>query len=334
MKNKMYENLTFNDVLIEPQYSEVCSRSNVDISTNIGDYILSLPIISANMKHVTESKMALEMSNNGGLGILHRFCSIEENMLMWQNTRAPAGVSVGVQESDFNRAIALYELGAKIFCVDVAHGHHVLVKKAIERLKTLGDDICIIAGNIATSQATYALSEWGADVVKVGIGPGSVCQTRRNTGVGVPQLDALKNVKNQVENQRKKVKIIADGGIVSPGDIAKALKFADAVMVGSLIAGTSETPGDVFRGENNQLYKVYGGSASGESKKGNGQETKFVEGMTKQVPFKGHVKYILREISDGVKSAFSYSNANNLKEFQERCKLIKISSGGRIESKL
>ena len=157
----------------------------------------------------------------------------------------------------------------------------------------------------------------------------SQCLTRTQTGVGVPQLQALLNIRSNNPD----IKLISDGGIKCSGDIAKAMVLADAVMVGSFLSGTSETPGDVYKNEQGQFYKTYGGSASKENKVQSGQEGEFVEGATKIVPFRGHVKYILREIKDGLRSAFSYVGASNLEEFKEYAKLIEISSGSRIESK-
>lgn len=332
--------ITFSDVLIKPKYSEVTSRSNVDLTTDMGKFKLRLPIISANMKHITGEKMAAELSKCGGLGILHRFNTVTDNREQYIDAITPeclgkprpiVGVSIGVKKEDIRRFRLLYHHGARIFCIDVAHGHHILVKNMIDLIRQeSSNDVCIIAGNIATSDAIYDLANWGADIVKVGIGPGSVCQTRNKTGVGVPQLSALEECSNQLLRQNKHVKIIADGGIQTPGDIAKALKYADAVMIGSMIAGTSETPGNVYKDVNNQYYKVYGGSASGENK----GESKFVEGMTKQVPFKGHVKYILREIEQGLQSAFSYVGASNVREYKDKCEFITITNAGTQESKM
>jgi IMP dehydrogenase len=191
-------------------------------------------------------------------------------------------------------------------------------------------DLVIIAGNIATTEAAKDLSTWGVDIVKVGIGPGSVCQTRQRTGVGVPQLSALEDVFSELSREDLHTGVIADGGIMQIGDVPKALKWSHGVMIGSLLSGTSETPGDVYRNPQGEYYKVYGGSASGE----NMEENNFVEGMMKTVPFRGKVKYILREIEHGIRSAFSYVGANNLKEFQEKCEFQEISNGGKQESKL
>jgi IMP dehydrogenase len=338
MKNIAY---TFSDVLIQPKYSEIESRSKVDISTKIGNCILRLPILSANMKTITGAKMAATIARYGGLGILHRFCTIEENVHMLKEAfiisgeeitgkHPNIGVSIGVKDEEKKRVEELYKIGARIFCIDVAHGHHILVKNMIRWIKGNYNDITVIAGNIATWEAALDLAEWGADAVKVGIGPGSVCQTREKTGVGVPQLTALENAYSAMTGLKTPISIISDGGIVKIGDIPKALRYADAVMVGSLISGTAETPGGVYRNPNDELYKVYGGSASGENK----GENRFVEGMMKTVKFNGKVKYILRDIEHGVQSAFSYVGANNLAEFQQKCDFLNISNGGRQESKI
>lgn len=329
---------TFSDVLIAPKYSEVISRSEVDISVDLHQLKLKIPVISANMKTITGYKMAVAIIQNGGLGALHRFNSIDNAISEFSlaaNENRVRGinlpcVSIGVHDTDKDRFGRLYKAGARTFFIDVAHGHHILVKNMLWWIKSnILKDITLIAGNIGTGDGAYDLVDWGADVVKVGIGPGSVCQTRQRTGVGVPQLYALEDVYNTRKNQGKIFGIIADGGITTVGDIAKALKYADAVMIGSMIAGTSETPGDVFRDPNGEFYKVYGGSASGENK----GENKFVEGMTKTIRFKGKVKYILREIEDGIRSAFSYVGATNMKEYKEKCEFMFITDGAGRESK-
>jgi IMP dehydrogenase/GMP reductase len=333
----MEDTITYRDVLIEPQYSEIRSRSEVDISTKLGHTTLKIPVISANMKDITGPTMAAAMYECGGLGILHRFCAIEEQVDMFNKTpimfkNCYVGVSIGVKEEDKKRFKALHNAGARLFCIDVAHGHHILVKEMIQHIKRYSPvPVMIIAGNIATGRAYKDLAQWGADAVKVGIGPSPVCRTRYNTGVGVSQLSALIQINDYRDNHDcLHIPIIADGGISCVGDIAKALVYADAVMLGSMISGCSETPGHVFRDENNEFYKVYGGSASSVNKTDN----KFVEGVIKPVRFKGKVKYIMREIEQGLQSAFSYSNARNIKEFKERCILNRISVGSQYESKI
>ena len=346
--------ITFNDICIDSQYSEVTHRSNVDLTTNLGspDFNIKFPVISANMPDITEHKMATEMFLNGGLGIIHRFMSIEENVNQFnlaihgmniESTRIlnfnkySVGVSVGVNDSERERFTKLYEAGARLFCIDIAHGHTIMMKNMIKWIKSQASDVVIIAGNIATKEAALDLIEWGATTLKAGIGPGLVCRTRSNTGVGKPQFSALQEVYEVTKNST--IKIISDGGIKTAGDIAKALIYADAVMVGAVLAGTTETPGFVYATEGTDLtnrtyYKSYGGSASAENKVKSGQVNRFVEGEMKRIPFKGHAKYLLREIKDGLQSSLSYTGAMNLLEYKKKVKWYNISGAGRTESKL
>ena len=340
---------TFNDVLIEPQYSET-ERSSIDISTDMGKFKLKIPLISANMKDITGPNMVVEMAKHGGLGILHRFGTVKQSLEDFNlatsliskefsdnkyNHEPYCGVSVGVKELERERFKELYNCGAKIFTVDVAHGYHLFVREMIDYMREIaGDGICIIAGNIATPKAVEDLMWWGADIVKVGIGSGGRCVTRKNTGVGVPQLKAIRDIRNNFDHSYGELYIISDGGIRLSGDITKALKYSNAVMVGSYIAGTSETPNHVYEDDSGKFYKIYGGSASGERKVENGNKNDFVEGVVSKVEFRGHAKHILRKTSDCIKSAMSYSGSTSLREFRGKCKLIDIGSGGKAESRL
>jgi IMP dehydrogenase len=339
---------TFSDVLIKPKYSEIISRAHIDLTSTFGPEVIKLPVMSANMKDVTGPKMAVAMAEYGAVGTLHRFNDIETSVQDFKDFYELAQhdilekglknlpynmpvVSIGVQEEDKKRFDALYEAGARLYCIDVAHGHHILVKQMINWIRNKDLlSVTIIAGNIATGEAAYDLADWGAKIVKVGIGPGAVCRTRQRTGVGVPQLQALEDVRNEINQYNLKIQVIADGGIKEIGDIPKCLKYANIVMIGSVISGTSETPGRVFTNPEGQFYKIYGGSASGENKKDN----RFVEGMVKMVPFRGHVKYILREIEDGIRSAYSYVGARNLEEFQKNCEFVNMTNNGAQESKI
>ena len=341
---------TFNEVMFVPQYSEVKSRSNISTLTDMGEFKLDLPLISSNMKDISGPKMVARMCKMGGLGILHRFGTIQEsvsdfkeaeklieneglyaNPPAWLTTEYSIGVSVGVKEYENERFIALYDAGARLFTVDVAHGHHILVKEMIQFMRErAGKNICIIAGNVATPEGARDLREWGASIIKCGIGPGAACMTRRNTGVGVGQLKAIRDIRLQYPD----MVIISDGGIKHYGDIPKALKYANAVMVGSLIAGTSETPGHVYENEDGEHYKVYGGSASGERKVDNGGQNAFVEGVVKTVKFKGKAKYILQKAKESIQTCISYSGADNLEDFRDISVLVDISSGSKSESKL
>lgn len=377
--------ITYSDIIIEPQASSVSTRSGVDLSTDMGRFTLTFPIIAANMPDITGPQMAAEIRAFGGMGILARGNSsaqasaefklacqliksnlifndiatdaeidefdsdhpdLSKHILKWLKQKIrniafddtidedfafanPVGVAIGVKDQDKERFGELYEAGARIYCIDVNHGHHKNVQDMISWVRGQ-KDVVIIAGNIATAGAASDLQEWGADILKVGIGPGDVCMTRRNTGIGVPQVSALEWV-----NGVAKVPTIADGGIKYPGDCTKAFALgSDAVMIGSYLAGTSETPGKVFRNSDNKLYKVYGGNASGENKTKSGNTTQFVEGIMKTVEFNGHVKHVLREIRDGLQSGFSLSGAESLKEFQQKVKWHRISNGARSESKI
>jgi|BioPla2DNA2_1021312.scaffolds.fasta_scaffold04952_3 IMP dehydrogenase len=327
---------TFDSVLIKPRYSEILSRSNVDLSGFLSNIYLKLPIISSNMKTVTGPSMVKAMYQAGGLGILHRFCSIEENVSSFRECfetipTSHIGVSVGVTEYEHERCLALLKAGARLFCVDVAHGDHILVRNMIRYIReNQPEKVTIIAGNVATSEGALHLYEWGADIVKLGIGPGVACQTRRNTGVGVPQLSVIESVKWEYPQ----IPIIADGGCRTGRHITTALAAgADAVMLGAILAGTTETPGNVYPEDTEDLvnrtyYKMYGGSASAQNK----GENRFVEGKMMKIPFKGHVKYILREIKESIQSACSYVGVDNLRDFRKAAELIDIDQSGNIES--
>ena len=342
--------LTFDDVMFQPNRFNGNSRSDIDLTSEFAGLKMKLPVFSANMKHVTGENMAIELAKHGGIGVLHRFndtytageefAGVMTRLLMdgiaKDRTDKKVAVSIGVNESDKERFLNLQKHHARLFCIDIAHGHCNKMKEMLEFInKNKEEDTVIIAGNIASVDAALDLIKWGADIIKVGIGPGKMCQTRENTGAGVPQLSILEEIHYALKDSgvRSEVGIIADGGMSSTGHIAKALVYADAVMLGSMLAGTSETPGHVFEDKNGQYYKVMAGSASAEEKTANGNAKKFVEGMTTTVPFKGHVKYIFRKIKENVQSSFSYSGSENMEEFKENARFVKLSPGGMKESK-
>ncbi len=339
----MVKGYTFSDVLIIPKYSEIITRSDVDVTSNFNSFSLKLPIFAANMKTICGPNMAIEMYNNGGMGVLHRFCTIEQAVKDFKNVSMNlpfnethnVSVSIGVQEADKERFDKLYEAGAKIICIDIAQGHHVLMKNMVKWIceKNL-KDVVIIAGNIVTKEAIYDLTSWGVNICKCGIGGGFACRTRKYVGVGYPQLSTLENIRDYIDKCRLNVKIISDGGITNSGDICKAMKFADGVMIGNLISGTTETPGNVFEDAKGHFYKVYSGSASGESKFNNNQSIDHIEGITTQVPFRGKVKYILKKCKESLQSAFSYVGAKNLEEFKNKCEFVELSNGAKQESAL
>lgn len=334
----MNTSYTFSDVLIKPKYSTVTSRKDVDLSTSFSwpghKLNLSLPILSSNMDTITNQKMAIAMAQTGGMGVLHRFQSIEANMTMFGQVKAaglPCMVSIGLGENELKRAKSLYGCGADLFVIDVAHGAQRAVALQYKRLKEALPSAYIIVGNFATSDSIvefiadcgYALINDFEGAIKVGIGPGSACSTRIKTGVGVPQLSAI------IDCVRLGIPIIADGGLKTPGDIAKALGAgAKAVMLGGMLAGTLETPGEIT----GSGYKVYRGSASKESYADQGKEWSTAEGESFQVPYRGSVKEILAEISGGLQSSFSYVGASSLQEFQNKVEFIRVSGNTTFEN--
>lgn len=354
----MNKSLTFSDVLIVPKYSEIESRREVSLHKNFGLFTLDLPIFAANMKTVCGPRMAYAMYKYGAMGIMHRFCSIEQAVkdidLFWEyycedhglgnvdlsfltnDHLYSFGASIGIQDDDIERLDKLYAAGARIICIDIANGHCKRMKDMIKIIKSKNyPGLYLMAGNVATYEGTRDLIDWGADCIKVGIGGGSACETRKNAAIGVPQLTAIQSAREAViASKRADVSIISDGGIKYTGDISKALKESDGVMVGGFISGTSETPGQVFKDDDGEYYKMYMGSASGENKTSNGQANEYIEGIAKKVKIRGHVKYILKEIREGVQSTLSYVNARNLDEFRKNCEFIELSSGGKLESKL
>ena len=315
----MKEYLTYDDVQILPKYSEVNHRANCHTSTRVTkNYELAIPIVSSPMDTVTEVDMAQEMNELGGLGIIHRFLSIEEQAS--QVGRVTLGVSaaaIGVTGDFIERAQELVKHGCKILCIDVAHGHHKLVKESIRRIKNeVNGQVDLLVGNISTGESARDLCEWGADGLRIGIGGGSLCSTRIQTGVGVPMVSSILSCVTVADEYD--VPCMADGGIRSSGDVCKGLGAgADTVMLGSLLSGTKESPGVITKqGQwpNEVLQKKYRGSASIESKTDRG-ESKNVEGYSTTVPYKGKVKRIISDVIDGLKSSMSYVGVNNLEEF-------------------
>ena len=368
--------LSFDDVLLVPKMSKIESRSEVslcsclreeyheeDTDKKLEHVSFSLPIISSPMDTVTGRDMAIAMSDAGGLGIVHRYCSIEEQVEMVKpkeleegffrtlsKSMVPSGrpnpenpwlyatkydikhptAAIGVTGDYMERAQELVSNGCSILCVDVAHGHHISVKKAIKSLKKKFDDrVILIAGNVATASGYEALSRWGADAVRVGIGGGSICSTRIQTGHGVPTLQSIMDC---VDSEGDAY-IVADGGIRNSGDIVKSLAAgADFVMLGSLLAGTDETPGQVFSSADGKKYKVYRGMASVEAQVEWRGEARSLEGVSTTIPYKGSVKKILADLEQNIRSGLSYSGATDLEELYHNSKFIKQTNAGMRES--
>jgi len=392
----MKKTLTYDDVNIVPKYSELESRGDVKLNTRFTKNTeLTIPIVSSPMDTVTGYEMAKEMMDWGGVGVLHRFNTIEEQSKMmkslhrewdryfdgvpgitdgeertiekewkewwdsvkhwnspptksdWDDlkerfwfadsmirdekiwSRRPLCAAVGVKGDYLERAQELVNNGCNVLFIDIAHGHHKLMSNAISKLKG-ENNVEVVAGSVATAEGVRFLCEQGADSVRIGVGNGSLCETRIRTGVGVPQVSALLDAVAVADNYNTPV--IADGGVRTIGDVCKGLGCgADTIMLGSLLSGTKESPGEIEKvGEwpNEQLFKKYRGSASRDSK-GN---DKNVEGNHKIIPYKGKVKRILHDIRDGINSSCSYVGANNISEYHCKVEFVEVSRAGQVEA--
>jgi IMP dehydrogenase len=324
---------TFDDVLMVPTYNHTESRRLVDTSSTdkTGKLKLGLPILTANMDTVTESVMANFIGEKGGAGVLHRFCTIEENVAMYRACRHLAFVSVGCSDKDLERVEALRDAGAQYFCVDVAHAHARYVGRMLKKIRDLvTDNACIMAGNVATYAGADYLASCSADIIKVGIGGGSVCTTRIKTGFGVPTLFSVQ------ECSRVDRSIVADGGMRSPGDVVKALAFgADFVMLGGMFAGASITPGEVQVDEKGVKYKVYRGMASREAQEdflGPMGDWKTAEGVATRVPYHERGEAIVADLIGGLRSGLTYGGAVSIPELQRKLSFVLVSPAGRTES--
>lgn len=350
--NMIRDGLTFDDVLLVPNYSDIESRADIDISVNINKFKFSHPIIPANMKTVTGKTMAIKIAQNGGLAILHRFMTDVEQLdvasfIIKNNLQNHFALSIGIKAEDQDILRKYVDVGGEIICIDIAHGDSLQCAGMITWIKETFPKLFIIAGNVATASGAERLWMAGADVVKVGIGPGSLCTTRIETGNGVPQLTALMDVyKARLELTKVKqgyiddgfnrpymgnigrtierpLYIIADGGIKSAGDIVKALCFSDMVMVGNLFAGCDETPGNIIN-INGRVHKEYVGSST--------HKANHVEGIAAMVPCKGSYESVQNRLVEGLRSGCSYQGAHNLTELKDNPEFIKISSAGLRES--
>lgn len=333
MLNEEY--ITFDDVLILPAYSEIVTRDSISTAADFLGLKLDVPILSSNMDYVTGSEMAIAMNRAGGLGILHRF--MDWNLQMAElyamsGKGAPVAFSVGVRafDSALERVKEVQKIWAKpIVTIDVAHGEHSRVVNLIRAIKDLGD-IKVIAGNVATGTGYLRLAKAGADAVKVGIGPGSVCTTREVTGIGVPQLSAIINCSEARKSwYYDGPSIIADGGIKNSGDIVKALAAgADVVMLGSLLAGASECPVEAIETPDGHRMKPYRGQSIFGT---NG--LKFTpEGISGYVIEKGPVANIIKQLRGGIRSGMSYVGAFDLAELRQNAEFIRVSSHTHLES--
>ena len=324
----------FDDVLLTPKYSDIKSRSEVTLKASLSPTIsLDLPVISSPMDTVTEARMACAIQRLGGLGVIHRYNTIEQQTELVKTVTAQGdsvAAAIGVTGDFLERAQEVVAAGAGVVCIDIAHGHHVMMKEALKKLRSFfPNELHIMAGNVATLQAFDDLADWGASSIRVGIGGGSICSTRIVTGHGVPTLQSVLDC----SLSRSDVKIIADGGIKTTGDIVKSIAAgADFVMVGSMLAGTNETPGAVLESPNGEKYKEYRGMASKKAQHSWRGKSSTPEGVATTVPYRGSVKHTLQDIDGGLRSGLSYSGARTIKEFQNKSTLILQSGASQLES--
>ena len=338
------EALTFDDVLLLPKYSNILP-ANTNIFLQLTKKIsLKVPFLTSAMDTVTESKMAIAIAKEGGLGVIHRNLDIKkqsDEIKKVKNKKLYVGAAVGTNKEDLERANSLVANGVDLIVIDTAHGHSEKVLKTLSKIKKIIKNIPVCVGNIATGEAAKKLYNSGADIIKVGIGPGSICTTRMVAGIGVPQISAIMDVKKALN--KKKIKIISDGGIKFSGDIAKALAAgADAIMMGSIFAGTDESPGKKFKSKG-KVYKQYrgmgsigamsAGSANRYFQKNFKDKSKFVpEGVEGRVEYKGKVSKIIYQLQGGLRSSMGYIGAKDLKEINKKAKFVKITKAGFYES--
>jgi IMP dehydrogenase len=324
--NEYQQSLTYDDIsLIPTEISRIKSRKEVDTTANFLGIKLSVPIVSSPMESVTGIEMAKELYNLGCLGIVNRFDSSLDELLSNKNgTRKIIAISIALNTPI--DAVKKLSEGRKIICIDTANASNREVLKKTEQVKK-SVDLKVIVGNIAHGASLKHLCDAGADGVRVGIGSGSVCSTSIQTGIGIGQVSSLLNVLFARKENKLKIGIIADGGIKGAGDVAKAIALgADAVMLGRLLAGTRETPGEVIR-YSDQLWKKYRGSASFGVK----MKNEFIEGEETMVAYKGAVQNVVNAVSDGLRSSMSYMNCKSIEELRKIETFAILSNSSYLE---
>ena len=353
--------LTFDDVLLIPAESHVLPNE-VKLDTKLAPNLqLHIPLISAGMDTVTEGNMAIAMAENGGLGVIHKNLSIEVQVQEVKKAKGKtvdpnlphpavddqgrllAAAAVGVTSDTFERAESLLEAGADAIVIDTAHGHSAGVLRKIKEIREHFPNATLIAGNVATGEGTAALFDAGVDVVKVGIGPGSICTTRIVAGVGVPQITAIYDAASVAQKHGKK--IIADGGIKYSGDVVKALAAGgNAVMLGSMFSGTTEAPGTIFTNEGKQFKSYRGMGSVGAMSQQHGSSDRYFqggvneanklvpEGVEALVPYKGDVSNIIYQIDGGLRAGMGYVGAGTIEELIENSQFVQITNAGLRES--
>ena len=331
MKEYLVNNdICFDDILMVPQYSEVISRSLVDLKMHTGGYTwLDLPVIASPMDTVCEKDMAIAIAESGGIGIIHRFMSVKNQIKMVEqvsshkNLGLPVGAALSTNFIE-EHVDKLIKAGVSMLLIDTANGHSKVAIDAVARLKNLVEDsVHIMAGNVATVEGYIALDSAGADSIRVGIGGGSMCTTRIVSGHGIPTLSSIINVREAKDKFGLNAAIVADGGIRNTGDMVKAFAAgADSVMLGSMLAGTDESPGSLhFKGD--KKFKAFRGMASKEANKD--KDIAVAEGISTMIPYKGSVKDIFKDIRGGIGSGCSYSGVDYLCNLYQESMYVRVS---------
>lgn len=338
----MNKALCYDDVLLKPRFSSIRHRSEVSIETELGNNVsLTIPILASPMDTISEAAMAACIGQLGGAAVIHRYNTIKmqtreisiarEVCAEKHKASIHVGAAIGISGDFIERAAACIDSGATFLCVDVAHGHHILMKEALTEIrKQFGNSIHVMAGNVATLEGINDLSDWGANSVRCNIGGGSICSTRIQTGHGMPGLQTIFDC----AKTDRDVTIIADGGIRNSGDIVKAIAAgADAVMCGSLLSGTDETPGKIFEESDGTRWKCYRGMASKEAQISWRGKYSSYEGVSSSVPYRGSVSSIIEDLERGIRSGLSYSGARSIRELQAVADFVLQTGAGIGEAK-
>lgn len=349
--------LTFDDVLLVPAYSEVLPREVSTKARFTRNISLNIPIVSAAMDTVSEKAMAIMLARKGGISVVHKNMGIEAQARQIREVkeypaegdkipcldaegRLRVAAGVGITADVLDRVTALVEAGVDAIVLDSAHGDSHGVVEALRKIKAVYPELDTVVGNIATAEAAVRLIKAGADSLKVGIGPGSICTTRIIAGVGVPQISAIYDVAKAAEGSG--VPVIADGGLRYSGDIVKALAAGgDSVMIGSMFAGTDEAPGEIFE-ENGRKFKSYRGMGSVDAMKAGSRDRYFQdgedstkklvpEGVVARVPYKGSVGDIIYQLVGGIRSGMGYCGAADI-DALHTARFVRITANGLVEN--
>ncbi|WP_424017666.1 guanosine monophosphate reductase [Halorientalis pallida] len=332
--NEPRTGLSYGDVLLVPQRSPVDSRSDVALTTDLTPGLeLDTPLVSAAMDTVTEAELAIALGEAGGLGTIHRFLTVDEQaseVAAVADAGQRVAAAVGIDEDSVGRTEALVDAGVDAVVVDVAHGHMERTLDTVGAIREAYPDLELVAGNVATPAGVEDLYAAGADCVKVGIGPGSHCTTRKVAGAGVPQLTAVDDCAEAAADLD--VTICADGGIRTSGDAVKALMAgADTVMLGSLFAGTAEAPGETVEVDGVRYKRSRGmaTTAAAEDRSDKAEDVNKDEGVEGLTPFKGPTKAVAEEFCAGIKSGLSYCGGHTIPAAREKAEFIRVAASAR-----